>query len=144
MRLWSKALVVSNKEKSPFRRQVWIKEANESEPPMNASKRICDIKTRTARLPWDKFDGNLLTGQAVSGVKVARILSGHLCETAGNILLHANRKAQDAKTSRPKIGMASDGADLSVGALKAGNVAGAKGQSQYRGYFGQLTCEDEP
>lgn len=138
VRLWSKALVVSNKEKSSQRRQVWIKEANESEPLMNALKEICDAKTKAGRLSWDKFDGYLLTGQTVSGVKVVRILSGLLCETAGTILLHANRKVQDAKTSRPIIGKAADGADLFVRALKAGNAARAKGQSRYRRYCDQL------
>jgi hypothetical protein len=32
---------------------------------------------------------------------------------------------------RLKLGMAADGADLSIRAMKAGNAAGAKGQNQY-------------
>ncbi len=111
---------------------------------MNASISDDDIKTRVACLPWDKFGGNLFTGQVVSGVKVARILSWLFCGTTGTILLHVNRKAQDAKTSRLIVGKVADGADLSVRAMKAGNSAGAKGQSQYGKCYGQLRNKDEP
>lgn len=135
---------MSNKEKPLNRRQVRIKEVNEGEPLMNASKSLCDIKTRVAENLWDKSGGCLFIGQAVSGVQVARLLSGRFCGTTGTILLHANRKAQGVGIPRLKIGMAADGADLSVRAMKAGNTAGAKGQSQYGGYYGQLRSEDEP
>jgi hypothetical protein len=45
--------------------------------------------------------------------------------------------------SRLIVGMSSDGADLPVRALKAGNSAGAKGQSQYRGALDQPVAREE-
>ena len=39
-------------------------------------------------------------------------------------------KAQDAKMSRPKVSRSGGGTDWAVGAMKAGNAAGAKGPGQ--------------
>ena len=52
-------------------RQVYIKEMNANEPLMKCRKRIVDVKTRKWSLVWDKLEGNLLTAQAASGIKVA-------------------------------------------------------------------------
>jgi hypothetical protein len=60
---------------------VWITKASESEPLMRRRKRIGDIETGVESLPWDESGGCLLTGQVVSGVKVARAWSGLLCGT---------------------------------------------------------------
>jgi len=51
--------------------QVWNKETNESEPTEDVSKTICYIKTGLAEIGRDKLGGNLLTDQAVYGIKVA-------------------------------------------------------------------------
>ena len=50
-------------------------------PPMKCRKRIGDIKTGVESLPREESGGCLLTGQAVSGVKVARAWSGLWCGT---------------------------------------------------------------
>ena len=50
-------------------------------PPMKCRKRIGDIKTGVESLPRDQPGGSLLTGQVVSGMKVARAWSGLWCGT---------------------------------------------------------------
>ena len=45
-------------------------ETNVNEPLMTCRKRKDEVKTRGESLPWDKFGGNLITGQAASGMKV--------------------------------------------------------------------------
>lgn len=80
----------------------------------------------------------------MSGVKVARISSGRFCGTTGSIFSLQTEKARDAKTSRPKVRMVGDGADLPIGAMKVGNSTGAKGQNQNRWCLGQLSNKEEP
>ena len=48
---------------------------------MTCRKRMDDVKTGVELLPWDEPGGCLLTGQVVSGVKVARAWSGLSCGT---------------------------------------------------------------
>jgi len=62
-------------------RQVWITKASASEPLMKRRKQIGGIETGGAFGPRDEPGGCLLTGQAVSGVEVARAWSGLLCGT---------------------------------------------------------------
>jgi len=70
--LWSKAMVVSVKEKAELRlRQVCTMETNTREPLTKCRKRRDVIKTRRESLTWDEFGGYLLTGQAVAGMKAA-------------------------------------------------------------------------
>lgn len=95
-----------------------MRKANANKPLMNASRPTHDVKTRDARILWDKSDGNLLTDQVASGVKVARFSFGHLNGTTGTILVYDNRKAQSTELLRLKIGTTQDGADLFVGARK--------------------------
>ena len=48
-----------------------VKEMNVNKLLMKCRKRIVDIKTEGVSLTRDKFGGNLLTAQMVSGMKVA-------------------------------------------------------------------------
>ena len=48
-----------------------VKEMNANKLLMKCRKRIEDIKTEGVSLTRDKFGGNLLTAQMVSGMKVA-------------------------------------------------------------------------
>ena len=60
--LWSRAMVVSVKEKAAARLcQVSIRETNASEPLMKCRKRRDDVKTGGESLTWDKSRGNLFT-----------------------------------------------------------------------------------
>jgi hypothetical protein len=68
---WSKARVVSVQEKARRTRQVRVKETSASEPLMTCRKRKDGVKTGWASLTQDKPGGNLFTGQAASGIKVA-------------------------------------------------------------------------
>jgi len=52
-------------------KQVDIRETNASKPLKNASRASHDVETMGVSNTWDKSDGNLVTGQAASGVKVA-------------------------------------------------------------------------
>ena len=70
--LWSKAMVVSVAGKGGARlRQVCALETNTSEPLKKCRKRRNVIKTRGESLTWDEPEGNLLTDQAVTGMKAA-------------------------------------------------------------------------
>jgi len=52
-------------------RQVGVKKANVSEPPMTCRNQWDDIKTEVARLPREKSGRNLSTAQAVPGIYAA-------------------------------------------------------------------------
>ena len=67
-----RAVVVSVAEKAHVMRQVGAGKANVSEPLLKRRKRSGVIKTRVQSLPWDEPGGCLLTGQVVTGAKVAR------------------------------------------------------------------------
>ena len=70
--LWSKAMVVSVKEKAGQRPcQVCVMETNTNEPLIKYRKRRDVIKTRGESLTWDKSGGNLFTVQVVAGMEVA-------------------------------------------------------------------------
>jgi hypothetical protein len=62
----------------------------------------------------------------------------------GNHPFACEPKGTRGKSPRLTVGMAKDGADSSVLALKAGNSAGAKGRSQKWRTSGQLACKEEP
>jgi hypothetical protein len=70
--LWSKAMVVSVKEKvSQGRDQVGVTETNTGEPLIKCRKRRDVIRTRGESLTWDQPGGNLFTVQAVAGMEAA-------------------------------------------------------------------------
>ena len=50
---------------------MWIKKTNASEPPLKCRKYSDGVETGEVMLPQDKSGGNLLTGQAASGIEVA-------------------------------------------------------------------------
>ena len=54
-----------------------FEKANESEPLVKRRKRIGVIETGVQLLPRDEPGGYLFTGQAVTGVKVARARNRH-------------------------------------------------------------------
>ena len=93
MRLGSKALVVSNEEKSRVTWQVGMEKVNESEPLMNASRDFTnDVKTGCALGVRDEPARRLQIAQAASGVEAARVPFGRLCATTGTIVWNAKRK----------------------------------------------------
>ena len=68
--LWTKAMVVSVKEKGEARpRQVSAMETNANKVLIKCRKRRNVIKTRGESLTWDKSGGHLLTVQTVAGMK---------------------------------------------------------------------------
>ena len=70
--LWSKAMVVSVKEKSQLRLwQVRIRETSASEPLMRRRNELDGVTTGGLCVCQDKHRGNLLTVCAAPGVKVA-------------------------------------------------------------------------
>jgi hypothetical protein len=72
-----RAVVVSVAEKAHVMRQVGAGKANVSEPLLKRRKRSGVIKTGVQSLPRDEPGGCLLTGQVVTGVKVARARFRH-------------------------------------------------------------------
>ena len=102
---------------------------------------IDDIRTGVCSWLWDKSDGCLLTGQAVSGMKVARAWSWLLCgtwepvaprpQTASGAGVARGRvwegDPRAAETVRGRVPMWGTGADRLVVAVMPGNAGGAKG-----------------
>jgi hypothetical protein len=60
---------------------VWAKKASESKPSMTCRNDLDDIKTGVENRSRDEPGGCLPTGQAVSGMKVARAWPGLRCGT---------------------------------------------------------------
>ncbi len=52
--------------------QVYVKEANTSEPLIKCRKRRDVVKTRGESLTWEELGGNLFTAQAATGMEAAR------------------------------------------------------------------------
>ena len=107
---------------------MWITKASESEPLMRRRKRIGDIETRVESLLWDESGGCLLTGQVVTGVKVARARFRHQHGTwepvapmvlAGCWAGQPKGVPQAAETARGRVPVRGTGADRLVLALKA-------------------------
>jgi hypothetical protein len=59
--LWSKAMVISRKEKSQLMRQVWIKEMSQTKPSLKRREVANDVKTGSSPLSRDKSSGYLIT-----------------------------------------------------------------------------------
>jgi hypothetical protein len=60
---------------------VWAKKASASDPLMTCRRPLDDIETGEGNRSRDEPGGSLPTGQAVSGMKVARAWSGLRCGT---------------------------------------------------------------
>jgi hypothetical protein len=115
---------------------VGFEKANESEPLVKRRKRSGVIKTGVQLLPWDESGGNLFTGQAVTGVKVARARNRHRHETwepvasavpVGCWTDRPKGVPQAAETARGRVPVWGTGADRLVVAVRPGNAGGAKG-----------------
>src|ERR1017187_7388372 len=131
-----RAVVVSVAEKAHEMRQVRAGKANVSEPLLKRRKRSGVIKTGVQSLPRDEPGGCLLTGQAVTGVKVARARFRHQHGTwepvaprvlAGCWAGQPKGVPQAAETARGRVPERGTGADRLVVAVRPGNAGGAKG-----------------
>src|SRR5512144_1755644 len=118
---------------------------------MTCRKRVGDIETGGWSVPRDEPGGCLLTGQVVSGMKVARARLGLRCGTwepvapmvrpAGGATLACGwspeREPQAAETARGRVATRGTGAGRLVVAAKPGNGGGAKGTGRPDGLGGQ-------
>jgi hypothetical protein len=100
---------------------------------MTCRKSTDGVETGVDKVPRDEPGGGLLTGQAVSGMKVARARFGLRCGTrepvvprpraaSGAVLAHGRswkRDPQAAETARGRVAMRDTGADRPVVAVKA-------------------------
>jgi hypothetical protein len=136
MLLRLRAVVVSVAEKAHKMRQVRAEKANASEPLMKRRKRRGVIETGVQLLPRDESGGSLLTGQAVTGAKVARARFRHQHGTwepvapsapAGCWTGRPKGVPQAAGTVRGRVPERGTGTDRLVVAVKPGNAGGAKG-----------------
>jgi len=108
----------------------------------DVSKRsIDDIETRPERTAWDEPGGSLPTGQAVSGMEVARAWPGLRCGTCEPVVPRpraasgassgprprAEGRPPSGRSARGRVPMRGTGADRLVVAMKPGNAGGAKG-----------------
>jgi hypothetical protein len=141
-----RAVVVSVEGKgAPTARQVRITKASVSEPLMTCRKRSDDIKTGVELLLREEPGRGLLTGQVVSGMKVARAWSRLSCGTWEPVALRPRaawgrwRKGdpQAAGTARGRVPKRGTGADRPVVAMKPGNAGGAKGAGRPGSLGGQ-------
>ena len=117
-------------------RQVRAGKANVSEPLLKRRKRSGVIKTGVQSLPWEEPGGCLLTGQVVTGVKVARARFRRQHGTwepvapmvrAGCWAGQPKGVPQAAETARGRVPARGTGADRLVIAVRPGNAGGAKG-----------------
>ena len=131
-----RAVVVSVAEKAHVMRQVRAGKANVSEPLLKRRKRSGVIRTGVQSLPRDEPGGCLLTGQVVTGVKVARARFRHQHGTwepvAPMVLARCwagqpKGVPQAAETVRGRVPVRGTGADRLVVAVRPGNAGGAKG-----------------
>ena len=131
-----RAVVVSVAEKAHVMRQVGAGKANVSEPLLKRRKRSGVIETGVWSLLRDEPGGCLLTGQVVTGVKVARARFRHQHGTwepvapmalAGCWAGQPKGVPQAAETVRGRVPVRGTGADRLVVAVRPGNAGGAKG-----------------
>jgi hypothetical protein len=125
---------------------VGSEKANESEPLVKRRKRSDVIETGVQLLPRDESGGNLPTGQAVTGVKVARARSRHRHETwepvapavpVGCWTGRWKGVLQAAESARGRVPVRGTGADRLVVAVRPGNAGGAKGAGCPGSFGGQ-------
>lgn len=113
-----------------YLKQVWIRETNESEPPVTRRK------PETCRQNQGRF---YLLGQAcrrpdywaggdrrIGGVK---LIQAHV-RNCGNQSLRCKGRSSSGRNHEARVPKRSTGADRPVRAKKAGNAAGAKGSGQ--------------
>jgi hypothetical protein len=140
-------------------RQAGTGKANASEPLLKRRKRSGVIKTGVQSLPRDEPGGCLLTGQVVTGVKVARARFRHQHGTwepvapmalAGCWAGQPKGVPQAAETARGRVPVRGTGADRLVVVVRPGNAGGAKG-ADYSGSSGgqpprweELLSESKP
>jgi hypothetical protein len=118
---------------------------------MTCRKRIDDIETGRESFSREESGGNLLTAQAVSGIKAARAQFRLWCGTCepvapiptdrvrGRWMPHGQQEGepQVAGTTRGRVPMRSTGADRLAVVMKPGNAGGAKGAGHLGGASGQ-------
>jgi hypothetical protein len=135
---------------APRARQVRAEKASESEPLMTCRKRIDDIETGRESFSRDEPGGDLLTAQAVSGIKAARAQLRLWCGTCEPVALpppavHWTTTVprpqeggpQAAATARGRVPTWGTGADRLVVAMMPGNAGGAKGAGHPGSFGGQ-------
>ena len=123
-------------EKAHVMRQVGAEKANVSEPLLKCRNVLDDIETGVWILLRDGSGGCLLTGQVVSGMKVARARFRRQCGTrerlapmplAGCWTGWRKGEAQAAETVRARVPMRGRRADRLVVVRTPGNAGRAKG-----------------
>jgi hypothetical protein len=125
---------------APRARQVRAGKASESEPLMKCRKRIDDIETGRGSFSRDEPGGDLLTAQAVSGIKAARALLRLWCGTwepvvptptavqwTATVPRPREGGPQAAGTARGRVPTRGTGTGRLVVATMPGNAGGAKG-----------------
>jgi retron-type reverse transcriptase len=135
---------------APRARQVRAEKASESEPLMTCRKRIDDIETGRESFSRDEPGGDLLTAQAVSGIKAARAQLRLWCGTCEPVALPPSAVhwtatvprpqeggPQAAATARGRVPTWGTGADRLVVAMMPGNAGGAKGAGHPGSFGGQ-------
>ncbi len=131
-RLWSKAMVVSVKEKAHLRRrQVRVTEMNESEPSMKYRERIKDVKTKGSSSPWDKLRGYLATDLSGIRYRGGMNVTQAFVRNLGTCVPDVKGETQVEETIRVRVPMRGPGADQLVVAVKSGKPDGAKGLTHF-------------
>jgi hypothetical protein len=138
--LRSKAVVVSVGVKAlrSTSRQVWIRETNESKPLMTRRKVDCCRRNQGRVFLLGRVRRALgywaYDGRRKEGVNLIWALVWNY----GNQRSDAKGEVQVEKNHEARVPMRNTGADQPVGAMKAGNSAGAKGLGQAAAFDVQL------
>ena len=81
---------------------MWSSEANESEPLMRCRKRLDDVETGVSDKSRDKSGGEPVTGQAASGIQVARLKIRLLHGTREPVVLMRRERPQAEDLQGPE------------------------------------------
>lgn len=131
-RLWSKAMVVSVKEKAAVQScQIGVKKVSNTEPSLTCRDKLNGVKSRNSSSSCDKLKGNWVTD--LSGVRhrdgtiliQAQVRNGGICR------LNAKGKTQVGHPTRVKVPMSGEETDQPVVAMKSVKTDGAKGLARF-------------
>ena len=126
---WLKTVVVSDEEKAHVMRQEGTRKASESEPLLKRRNLSDDIRTGEYEGSRDEPGGDPHSGQAVSGVKVARAWSAALMRNVGKWATKLPRDLSDRLGGERECAVRLQPEALSTVASPAGGPVRSSGET---------------
>ncbi len=135
-----KSLVVSVGVKAlgKYPKQVWVRETNDSEPPMTRrNPKDLSSKPGTSSFPGMSLSGIWVLGRRRPAFRGRESDLGSRVELREPVL-GCKGRSTSGRNHEARVPMPDTGADRLVVAMKAGNAAGAKGSGQAVVFIVQL------